>query len=515
MNNLPQSHQPPTGWVQARYRQSEIPELQGNPYAEAIPPLKDFVTWARVLAIRPRFDPLERSAPEHVRAVYVKRLSGYFEPLTRHMQLATEVHAMLLNGYVGRNPRAPDFTLQLQRNYDAVQGGSAQALPPALERVVTGLTLLGPSGSGKTKSLDGVLNQFPQRIYHPEIHRYQIVYLKVDFPYLVSPDELAVALYDELRELAPPGAVPPLAKNRRKASDVLPPFVHYSHLLGLGLLIIEEMQNISGEKVGGRTFVLNFIQNLANQTGVPTVYTGTLDVVELLSSSLRTARRSSSSGDLIWPRLPREPAKKRQDGAGEAAPAGAEFRHLLKGLMRYQWTTEVVELTPELTEAFYDETQGIIALLVTLYTLCQLEIIRLEGTGGKRTALTLDAALVRRVSRARMRLVQRLVNAYREGDEDLAFALEREMRGPRMMQRLQEIVERHQSRIPVAEVRDGDDHSFALPPEQQKAISILELAGYSRLTAIERVTNLSSELKTMDAAQIARAVLIPGEPATN
>lgn len=100
MNNLAHSHQLPTGWVQARYRKSEIPELQGNPYAEAIPPLKDFVTWARVLAIRPRFDPLERSAPEHVRAVYVRRLSGYFEPLTRHMQLATEVHAMLLNGYM-------------------------------------------------------------------------------------------------------------------------------------------------------------------------------------------------------------------------------------------------------------------------------------------------------------------------------------------------------------------------------------------------------------------------------
>lgn len=153
---------------------------------------------------------------------------------------------------------------------------------------------------------------------------------------------------------------------------------------------------------------------------------------------------------------------------------------------------------------------------MTLYMLCQLEIIRLEGTPGvKRTSPALDAPLVRRVSRARMRLVQRLVNAYREGDEDLAFALEREMRGPRMMQRLQEIVERHQSRIPVTEARDGDEDSFALPPEQQKAISILELAGYSRLTAIERVTNLGAELKAKDAGQIARAVLIPGEPTTN
>lgn len=514
MNNLAQTHQLPTGWVEARYRKSEIPELQGNPYAEAIPPLKDFVTWARVLARRPRFDPLERSAPEHVRAVYVRRLSGYFEPLTRHMQLATEVHAMLLNGYIGRNPCTPDFTVQLQSNYDAVQAGSSLALPPTLERIVTGLTLLGPSGSGKTTSLNGVLSQFPQCIYHPGIHKYQVVYLKVDFPYLVSPDELAVALHDELRRRAPPGTIPPLPKNKRKASYVLPLYVHYSHLLGVGVLLIEEMQNVSGEKVGGRIPVLNFIQNLANQTGIPTVYTGTLDVLELLSSSLRTARRSSSSGDLIWPRLPREAGKGR-DNCDGPTPAGAEFKHLLKGLLRYQWSTEVVELTPELTEVFYDETQGIIALLVTLYMLCQLEIIRLEGTPGtKRTALTLDAALVRRVSRARMRLVQRLVKAYREGDEDLAFALEREMRGPRMMQRLQEAIDRHQARIPVVEGREQDDDSFALPPEQQKAISILELAGYSRITAIERVTSLSTELKAMDAGQIARLVLTPGEPAT-
>ncbi len=479
----------PSGWLKASYRTHEIPDLEGNIYAMALPPLADRNTWAERLRHLPRFDPAERDLSREVRAGIIRtRLPLLFVPLLRHLNLAQDISALLHTGYVGRDPLAPDFTIELQRSYDAIQSGAGAHLPIEQQRPITGITLLGPSGSGKTCTSDRILAQFPQRIWHAEHRRFQIVYLKVDFPVVVSADQLARKIYGELRRLAPPGAVPALRVKESNAEIVIPLIAHYANLLGLGLIILEELQNVSGAKSGGQTVVLNVLQALANLTRIPIVLTGTLRALPLLNAEIRTARRSSASGDYVWDRLRRDD------------PRDQEFLLLMKALFAYQWLRNPTELSDELLDAFYEHTQGIVSLVVTLFILTQLDALLLKEE-------RISAKLVATTVSKRLRITQRLVDAYRRGDDMAAADLEYELSGPRFAEMLQERMNQGVDRIRSKAGTGSGQYRDGWTLEHDKAITSLMSMEFSQSQATEAVVALDSQTRKGSAKEMVLAVL--------
>ena len=161
------------------------------------------------------------------------------------------------------------------------------------------------------------------------------------------------------------------------------------------MLAVDEVQHLSLAK-GGSDAMLNFFVTLVNVIGLPVVLIGTSKALPILQGEFRQARRSSGHGDLIWNRMKKE----------------RTWTMFVKSIWEYQWVRNKVDLTAQMMDAIYEETQGIIVLAVILYVLLQEDAILSERE-------TFDAADIQRVARKKMGLVQPMIDALRRNDQKL------------------------------------------------------------------------------------------------
>lgn len=490
---------PLDNWLRASYRTPEIPELKGNVFASALVPPRSHTQWLELLQTYPPVSAKDRELPNHTRAILVRRVWNYFEPLERHAAFALDVEALLAWAYLGRDPLAPPHIKQLQAAYESLQAGGSDALPTERNRPVEGLTLLGPGGSGKSATLQRVLAQFPQRLFHAKHGLYQVVYVMLDFPSRVGAAELVAALYAALAKLAPPGTMPPLTRDERaNTARSIPKFALFALQLGLGLIVIDEVQNITPESSGGSHIIKNTLQNLANLVRIPFVLVGTLEAMEVLGTDLRAARRVTASGDRLWGRL-------LLTGYNRKDQEPTELEYLLDGLLEMQLVRKPTKLSAELTEAFYEETQGVVALLVMLFMLAQIEAIR-DGSE------TLTPESVRATANKRMRLVKGLVDAYRKGDPIAVAQFERRHSGKKVNSWARETVEKSIDRVEQKAPTRARLSAEGLTPAMVDAAAVLQdVFNSTRTSALAAIQALGERAHHMNLTALVNAAIKANE----
>jgi hypothetical protein len=181
---------------------------------------------------------------------------------------------------------------------------------------------------------------------------------------------------------------------RMTVDSALPRMAQIARNHCLGLLVIDEIQHLNQAKSGGQAKMLNFFVTLVNTVGVPVVLIGTSKAKPILQSEFRQARRSSGQqGDLLWERM-------QNDDSWEL---------MLRAMWKNQWTHKHTQLTAELKNVLYDESQGIIDIAVKLYALAQIKVIA-DGT----EEVTVKA--IREVASEKLKLVQSALEALRTGD---------------------------------------------------------------------------------------------------
>ena len=127
----------------------------------------------------------------------------------------------------------------------------------------------------------------------------------------------------------------------------------------IGLLVIDELQNICYRNRETGTRFLNFLVQLINGTGVSVCMVGTPRVLQILQQEFRSARRTTG---LVYDRLAKD----------------KEYALLLHGLWHYQYTRYATDLTSEMQNWLYRKTQGIPDILVKLLYSAQKQAI-LDG----------------------------------------------------------------------------------------------------------------------------------------
>jgi hypothetical protein len=127
----------------------------------------------------------------------------------------------------------------------------------------------------------------------------------------------------------------------------------------LGILVLDELQNLSAKKSGGRESMLNWMQGLVNGMTVPVFLLGTFKVRTLLKPELRHARRACVLGGHTW-----DPLKR-----------GKEFEYVMRKIWTFYWLREPAELTDAMLETIYVETQGIRAFMVDMFLVAQLHAL--------------------------------------------------------------------------------------------------------------------------------------------
>lgn len=379
--------------LEAIYRPAGLPEHAGNPLIEALPPFRTAVDVIKAFGRYPHISAGERQLPKETRMQCVCRLDEYVEPLPKHFGLVEQIGLLIRAGYTSRNPLDPGHSKKMKEFYRRAMAGEILTISPTRRSTAPSMALFGVSGVGKSTAIERALAFYPQVLHHKEHGFFQICWLKIDCPLDGSLKQFLMAFLDKVDELL--GSNWRRTFGRAKTVDELIGYVaRVAAAHHLGLLVMDEVQNLLLASGVGQEKMLNFFVTLSNDVKIPYVTIGTPRGLALLNGVFREARRVSDMGGDIW------------DAFGE----GGEWKHFVNGMWGYQWTKKPVELSPDLNRVLYDETQGITALVVRLFQLSQIEAIR---TGTE----TLSPSLLHKVATQKFRVLAPMLAALRSKDE--------------------------------------------------------------------------------------------------
>lgn len=237
----------------ARYQEQQLPEYQDNPLISALPPIPDLQEVVGLLQQLPGFEPQEALLDGRLRAHAIARLlHGFFQPLSHHLELESKISLMIRQGYIGRNPASGAWYAHLQNGYRRVEEEDLDAaVYQSVSSTANSLSLFGCSGCGKTRTLERILGMYPQALHHPDYNITQLVYLKVDCPIDGDLDELCLSFFNEVDKIL--GTHYSRSHGRKKLGTkrLLASMCQVANLHALGVLIIDEVQNLNEARSGG------------------------------------------------------------------------------------------------------------------------------------------------------------------------------------------------------------------------------------------------------------------------
>ncbi|MEC4986111.1 MAG: ATP-binding protein [Oscillatoria sp. PMC 1068.18] len=379
----------------AKYRQFKQIEYNNNPIIETLPPIFSQAEFVDLTTRLPLYDPLERQLEAQDRFHCIERLSRYFDPLSITIDLQQTICVLLMSGYIARNPLQPEYARRSRQIYGSIQAKDGHNLEQyvTVPTTASGLTIIGESGLGKSTNLTNILDIYPQVILHPQYNVTQIVWLKVDCPHAGSLKGLCTDIFLAVDRLLGTNHFKKFGSKGNSEDYMLAQVAQIAHTHHLGLLVIDEMQNLANAR-RGRDDLLNFLVKMDNIIGIPVIRVGTNEAEPILTGNFRNARRGTGEGAVRW---------KRMENNGN-------WQFFVEGMWDYQWTKTEVPYSEEISDALYEETQGIIDIVIKLYKMVQWRTISLSDD----EIITVD--LIHKVAQEGLYLVKPMLDAIRSGN---------------------------------------------------------------------------------------------------
>ncbi|WP_018277470.1 AAA family ATPase [Teredinibacter turnerae] len=398
--------QAPNHFVVASYQSTGVKRYDGNPFIEALPPILSVAQAAKSIKGDIEFHPSDRLAnPKSRMHMVVSLLDDYFQPLSQHVQLQEKIDMMLRMGYVGRNISDGSLNKKLQEGYEFIKAGGKAKVNFAVEKTTArSMSLIGISGAGKSKSLERVLQTYPQVLYHEQQNCFQVTYLKIECPSNGDLESLCLNFFSAVDNVLDTDYERRYAKQRLSVPKMLALMRQVANNRAIGILVIDEIQRLSQIRSGGKEQMLEFFVELVNTVGIPIVLVGTPKARPVFELELQSGRRSAGLGSIYWETIPRQVAK---NGGYEPNPNWVRFTD---NLWKYQWLRHGDDpLTDEIRDCWYDLTQGVLDIVVKLFVLAQLRAI-----ANKKERISVG--ILKSVYEQELKPVHPMLEALRSGD---------------------------------------------------------------------------------------------------
>jgi AAA domain len=366
--------------INATYLEQQIPEYEGNPLIEALPRLWSMEEVEQMLSYFPSYAPEQINLANEVRLHLLENTREFFIPQGIHYEIHLSISNMLRRGYLDRNP--------VRLGMWATQESKAKELESRLQRRVflrskaRGLCIVGLGGVGKSTAVENILSLYPQVITHTsykgqDLILKQLVWVKLQCPSDASLKGLCINYLGEVDDILGSNYVRHYGVGRRTADELLLIMARVASNHFLGLIVFDEIQDLSEAKSGGATRMLNFFVQLENTLGIPFVLIGTPKAKALLSGEFRQARRISEQGDIYW-RPMRETLEKEKSDAQDVIDP--DWNVFVRAMWKYWYLSKPYTLPEDLLkdeviQELYKVSKGITALVVTIFFLAQRRAI--------------------------------------------------------------------------------------------------------------------------------------------
>lgn len=390
----------------AEYQEQIVLQNRGNPFIEAMPNRLNMNEFYDRLHSTPQFEIEQLKLGVEDRLELIQQIKpSFWLPFPSHYDKYRMVYNMIKIGYQSRNPLLPVYNRQFAMGWDAIleKGLDDNGLNIAGNiQTAQSATEIGLSGMGKSKIYERILKLlFPQVIHH---HDYkgrkllitQVVWLKIECPSGKSVGALCKNFYSAVDELLGSNFYEKHGEKGGTIDNLTKRMVKVAAQINLGLLIIDEIQNVHKSHSGGDERMINFITELVNTIGIPVVVIGTFKAMYLFESSLANSRRGI-------------PDMFNENITSFLLEESWEWNEFIENLWDLQYIKNYTPLTNEFKKSIYFHTLGIPDIVVKLFMHVQAKAI-LNGSEEK---ITLP--LINEVASKSLRLLQSVFEKIRRG----------------------------------------------------------------------------------------------------
>lgn len=390
----------------AEYIEQMLEQNRGNPFIEAIPKRLDIDKFYDRLYSVPIFELEQTQIGVEDRLELVQQIKpSFWLPFPSHYDKYRALYNMIKIGYQSRNPLSAMYNRQFAIGWDKILETGLDENGANIAgniQIAQSSTEIGLSGMGKSKIYERILTLlFPQVIHHSEYKGRkllitQVVWLKIECPSGKSIGALCKNFYAAVDELLGSDFYTKHGEKGGTIDNLAKRMVKVAAQINLGVLIIDEIQNVHNASSGGDQRMINFITELVNTIGVPVIVIGTFKAMYLYKKTLAIARRGI-------------PDIYNENVTSFLLEDSWEWNEFIQTLWDQQYTVKFTPLTDEIKKVMYFQTLGIPDVAVKLFMHVQAKAI-LNGDDEK-----ISIPLINEVASKSLRLLQPIFEKIRSG----------------------------------------------------------------------------------------------------
>lgn len=320
--------------------------------ASKLPPMLAGEELLSALAIMPEYDPSIRNADAATRLISLSDLYNFYLPSQMSVEIYSRLYLALLQS-LQKKQTSLAVRQQIQ-NYRAIKNQPHSGIIGGADS----FTIIGASGIGKSAAISRAISLITEDRIIALDNPYTTIIpcLTVQCPFDSSVKGLLLEILRKVDERICSNYYEN-AMRVRATTDMLIGSVSQVALNHIGLLIVDEIQNVVNSK-NGKSLV-GMLTQLINNSGISICMVGTPESAVFFEQAMQLARRSVG---IQYGRLDYDEF----------------FQRLCETLFSYQYTKNSSPLTDGITEWLYEHSAGIISVIVSLVHDAQ-EIAILNG----------------------------------------------------------------------------------------------------------------------------------------
>lgn len=470
----------------ADYREQIVPESRGNPFIEALPNRISIDEFLDKMISLPQFESIFLTFGVEERLELIRQVRpSFWLPLPSHYEKYRGLYNMIKIGYQSRNPVRTMYNRQFSLGWDQIfESGLNENGANIAGNVQTAQSLaeIGLSGMGKSKVYERLLKHlFPQVIHHTEYEDRkltvtQVVWLKIECPSGKSVGALCKNFYDAVDKILGSNFYEKYGEKVGTIDSLAKRMVKVAAQINLGVLIIDEIQNVHKAHSGGDQRMINFITELVNTIGIPVIIIGTFKALYLFKNSLANSRRGV-------------PDEYSENVVSFMPEDSWEWNQFIESLWDLQYTLKATPLTDDLKKTMYYHSMGIPDIAVKLFMHVQSKAI----LNGGDELITIP--LVNEVSSRSLRLLQPVFEKIRRVGIDTDTLKQLEDVEPEWVS-FNEYIQEANHKINI-QGKLSREHSRAIQ-KNNKEVLLAELASFAfnLVSDIESAETLATQVYT-------------------
>ena len=310
-------------------------------FTTKLPEMKSGNELISVLSIIPEYDETICQQNQAVRLMALSDLYQIYIPSQMSLEIYSKLYLALLRSMQKKGTqmaikqRYENYKAIQQQSYSGILGGSDS------------FTIIGTSGIGKSSAISRAISLITEnRIIEVDKPYTKIIpCLIVQCPFDSSVKGLLLEILRKVDEELGTDHYIHAVKSRASTTDMLIGAVSSIALNNIGMLVVDEIQNVVNSKNGKS--LIGALTQLINNSGISICMVGTPESTVFFESAMQLARRSVG---LQYTTMNYD----------------EYFQSFCKVIFKYQFLKNHTEITAAITEWLYEHSAGVVSVVVSL-----------------------------------------------------------------------------------------------------------------------------------------------------